>query len=741
MIGEQRRGPVRTRRLTRSLVTGSRPRGRAPHTTRPTTFERRSPATTTTTDAPVETHRPLGYLPSLDGIRALAVAAVFAFHAGFGWATGGFLGVSVFFTLSGFLITRLLLDESFATRSIDLLRFWARRLRRLLPAAIVAVVLVLVLAATVLRVSPESVRGDVLATLGYVANWRFLFSGQSYSALFTAPSPLLHFWSLAIEEQFYLFFPIIVAVIVRVRGRDRARTTLRWVVLGGIALSIGATVLAVSAGNGDFVYYSTITRAAELLAGALLACSLAGATLPGAAGRRWPLPVGLGAVVAIGFLCVTTSKTTGWVTHGGLTLFSLLSVALIAAALPRGPFSSVLSIAPLRGLGKISYGVYLFHWPVILWLDADRVGVSGWALAGVQAAVTLAVAITSYYLIERPIRRGGFVHGTAARVAGPIAIAAACIVALVATSAMTAPAGSNFEASAAKLDALTTANADSPVGDVAGVSASVGSFSTPTTDSPSKNEAFETLVPSTVPFAPAWDTAAPAPRVAIVGDSTAIAPGLAMFRWGNQTGALRLVGSDVGLSCSIARAGLVRYADRAPNDPKGTCGDWGADWVRVAELNRPDVAVIMAGPIDLADRQLPGEEEFRAIGDPVYNQYLESEMLAATDLWLSRGIQVVWVTTPRIESGHDLPPHAPFPESDPDRMRGYNRMLRDVARQRPGVHVVDFRTYLRQQPGGELDWSQRPDGVHFANGVVEPIVAGWLAPAILSAVRPLPAAG
>ena len=180
---------------------------------------------------------PLTHLPALDGIRGLAVLAVFAFHAGFGWAPGGFLGVSVFFTLSGYLITRLLLDDGWTHDHIDLLRFWARRVRRLLPAALVTIAFVMVLSATVLRVQPGVVRGDALAALAYVANWRFLFTGQSYTALFAAPSPLLHFWSLAIEEQFYLVYPLVCLGVIAIAGRDRFRSALRTALWIGLGLS------------------------------------------------------------------------------------------------------------------------------------------------------------------------------------------------------------------------------------------------------------------------------------------------------------------------------------------------------------------------------------------------------------------------------------------------------------------------------------------------------------------------
>jgi peptidoglycan/LPS O-acetylase OafA/YrhL len=176
----------------------------------------------------------------LDGIRGLAVVAVLAYHGGFGWARGGYIGVSVFFTLSGFLITTLLLAEHRRDGRVGLRAFWGRRFRRLLPAAVVALVGVCLFSLTV--ATPGQRRGihaDVLAALAYVANWRFVFKDVSYGDLFDEPSPVLHFWSLAIEEQFYVFFPLLVVAVLAV-GRGR-----RSVLAGGLALLAGSVPVVI----------------------------------------------------------------------------------------------------------------------------------------------------------------------------------------------------------------------------------------------------------------------------------------------------------------------------------------------------------------------------------------------------------------------------------------------------------------------------------------------------------------
>src|SRR5262245_51483447 len=248
-----------------------------------------------------------GRVPALDGLRALAVAAVLLFHSQFSWARGGFLGVSAFFTLSGFLITSLLLHDRLGSTRGHLRSFWARRARRLLPAAIVTLFGVTMFAATVATTDQLRVlRGDVFAALGYVANWRFYLSGQSYGELFRAPSPVLHFWSLAIEEQFYVVFPLVVAGtlwLVRRRSELRRRQVLGALLIVGIAASVIASRVLYAHDGSTRAYYGTDTRAAELLVGALLAVIVAGRITPGRAVSRRPrVAANVAGVAALGLM-------------------------------------------------------------------------------------------------------------------------------------------------------------------------------------------------------------------------------------------------------------------------------------------------------------------------------------------------------------------------------------------------------------------------------------------------------
>ena len=368
--------------------------------------------------------------PGLDGVRGAAVAGVLFFHGGFTWAKGGYLGVSTFFTLSGFLITGLLVHERAARGAIDLGRFWSRRFRRLMPALLVTL-LGIALYAALLSDSDQldRVRADMLATLAYVANWRFLLSGQRYEDLFAAPSPVLHAWSLGVEEQFYLFFPPVVAgVLTLTPGRRRALV----LVLGGLVA--GSLALSVHFHHDhNRVYYGTDTRIAEILLGALLALWAAGPGADLAVRRRSTLAVG-GLVAGVGTLWAWSAiaQTNSRLYVGGLTGYGLLSTLLVAAAVAPGPMRTVFRCAPLRWLGLISYGVYLYHWPIFLWLSPERTGLPLVPLFVVRLAVTIPVAVASYHLIEQPIRHGAL-PGWRALVAALVAVGLTALAVVAAT--------------------------------------------------------------------------------------------------------------------------------------------------------------------------------------------------------------------------------------------------------------------------------------------------------------------
>ncbi|MBU6328463.1 MAG: acyltransferase [Acidobacteria bacterium] len=376
------------------------------------------------------------HLPGLDGLRGLAVIGVLLFHSGFDWARGGYLGVSTFFTLSGFLITNLLVREWDSSGAIRLGGFWTRRFRRLLPAAVITIALTgLVFWRLGTPEQVQDLRLDMLGSLAYVANWRFMLAGTSYGALFTAPSPLQHFWSLAIEEQFYLFFPPIVILAMRAGGRRLLMT----IVLVATAASMVLTV-ALRA-DLDRIYYGTDTRVAELLLGVALALWWSDRRRGTDALRsdittRAPLLDIIGGAALVGMLLAwwRVGETSSLLARGGLPLYAVGTTVIILAATRRGVVTGLLSNPVLRGAGLISYGLYLYHWPVFLILSPARIGWSPWPLFTLRILVTTVIALLSYRLLEMPVRRGHMIRtGRAALSAAGAAMLATAVLSVAVT--------------------------------------------------------------------------------------------------------------------------------------------------------------------------------------------------------------------------------------------------------------------------------------------------------------------
>ncbi|HSP05435.1 MAG TPA: acyltransferase family protein [Acidimicrobiales bacterium] len=371
------------------------------------------------------------HVEALDGLRGVAVIGVLLFHADH--LAGGFLGVDLFFTLSGFLITSLLVVEHRERGRISLRAFWARRARRLLPAML-AVVAAATVVATLTLPSAEMERfgNQALLTLAYVANWGEIASSRDYWALFDAPTPLEHVWSLAIEEQFYVVWPLLVLGSVRLLGR---RVGIRALVGAGLVASLVVSwVVVEGAGGVTRAYYGTDTRAASILVGAALATITAGASRRPSGVERG---VAAAAVASLGALLaswVLVDGTELWLYRYGLLAHAVLTAVVIAAV--SGPFGGrlgqVLRVRPLVRIGILSYGLYLWHWPVYVVLDPDRTGLEGWSLTGLRLAVSIAIATASYHLLEAPIRSQRWRIPRPALVsAGAVAATAALVVVLV----------------------------------------------------------------------------------------------------------------------------------------------------------------------------------------------------------------------------------------------------------------------------------------------------------------------
>ena len=342
--------------------------------------------------------------PGLDGVRGLAVVAVLAYHMDLAWTGGGFLGVEVFFALSGFLITQLIVDELSRTGRVDAWAFAKARARRLLPALVTCVVATLALFAWLAPAA--GLRADGLASLLYVQNWHLVVAGLPYSEAFARPSPLLHLWSLSVEGQLYLLWPLL---LVGVLATARRSTALLVTVLLAFASAL-LMALRYDPDGGSLAYYATDARASGFLVGAALAWVWRppawSAPLPRVA--RWGIDVaGIAALVTlvVGFVAVTEFDA-GLYTQGGFLRVGLLAAVLILAATRGGGVvAALLSRPPVVAVGRRSYGLYLYHWPVFVL--GRELPLPLWKINLLGLLVTVAVAEASYRWIETPVRRGG----------------------------------------------------------------------------------------------------------------------------------------------------------------------------------------------------------------------------------------------------------------------------------------------------------------------------------------------
>jgi peptidoglycan/LPS O-acetylase OafA/YrhL len=596
------------------------------------------------------------HVRALDGLRGAAVAGVLLFHAGH--LTGGYLGVDLFFVLSGFLITTLLLVESGDSGTIRLGGFWARRARRLLPA-LAGMLVGVALYAFVFAAPSElaDIRDGALATIGYVANWHAVFAGTDYWALFRAPSPLEHTWSLAIEEQFYLVWPVVVLGLVAWWKR---RTPVA-VLVTSLVLAVVSTALALALydpADTARVYYGTDTRATAILLGAALAAAFVVFGQARTRGARIAVELlGAGGVIVLAFAWMNLDGTSERLYRGGLLACGIAAIAVIAAAMhpQRGPISYGLSWQPLCWLGLVSYGVYLWHWPVDVVMSADRVGLTGWPLFFAQLAVTLAIAFVSYTWLEMPIRRGA---GTARQWLVAIPAVAAGLVVLV---------------------VLSTAGAVSP---------------------PSASAASRRLAAG---VRTARSVAATTPRILVVGDSVA---------WHFGTALERRLRPPRAVVANIAKFGCVfpdgvksiDYHDgkhfAAPHRPP--CG---ALWPQALRRFRPTVVLFVAWAPGGASYVFDGGEE-RSCDDVYRARYRRGlEGLAA---------ETTAVGARLVVSSY---PYSTFDAGSADDRRQVdcvNDTRRAVARAHQATYL-DLQALLCQGPGicqvgGR---TLRPDGVHF----------------------------
>ncbi len=640
------------------------------------------------------------HVAALDGMRGIAVAAVVGYHLRPEWVPGGFLGVDLFFVLSGYLITSLLFDERTRSGSIDLLAFAGRRLRRLLPAVLLVVIAVVV---------HESIRGDfgqieqarrhAFGTLAYVANWVFISDGDSYFADFAGPSMFRHMWSLAIEEQFYLLWPVTVLAVIGIGGRR----AVGYAALGLGLLSIGWMAVQFDGGDPSRAYFGTDTRIFEPLIGAF------GAVLWPLRGEKPAWVARAGTLAGAGWLVALFVVDDQWggFYQGGAVLLGVMALIAVVGATASGPLARVAETTPLVWLGAISYGVYLWHWPILLMLRRG-----GWSGIGLDAAVivlTLLVSTASYRLVERPIRRAGGFGGSLIRRLRPIGLATAAVVAV------------------AVVVAVTTRN-------------------TVPADATTVNEVISSL-PSQSEGADGFPDAA---TVVLIGDSSAWTVGGGWVTPGADHGPYSSPFDPEKITLvNLGRKGyrlVLNDADELDDQP-----DWLSDnlehealWIETVADVQPDLIVAMFGLSDVQNSEI--DESGQGFISPEPDTLRASAGAVLLDT-LSDVAPVVVLSAPRLVTADMPDPDAAafFEAASHALTANFNMLLADVSAADPGLQFLDYGDWLcpadasdpllrdgcRATADGE---AVRYDGTHYSEAGAA-VAAEWLTSPILSAAE------
>jgi peptidoglycan/LPS O-acetylase OafA/YrhL len=667
----------------------------------------------------------LSYLPSLDGIRGVAMLGILGVHAGVYLTAGGFFLLDSFFALSGFLITSLLIVEWHKRDTIKLGAFWARRARRLLPALFVMLIGVAILYGIFVPAGTyPTLRGDALSALFYFANWHYIVSGSNYFHMTGLTSPLIHTWSLAVEEQFYLVWPLVFLGVMKLWGSLRALLVVA--VVGALASALEMALLYNPA-EINRLYFGTDTHAQSVLVGATLAIGLRlwaerhrkGDEQDWQARTPWARHV-LTAIGAVGlgvsaFLCATVSSNDAFAYRGGF-LFAALAASAVLLSVSCAQFSPVarlLSFPPFTFVGRISYGMYLWHFPLFIFINEQRTGLSPWPLFVVRVIPTFGVALLSFFFVERPIRQGTFLTRFRAQVLTLPALGVVVLAIVLATM----PAADTIAAGAGATGALAA-----------------------------------TPITSAVPAAYATTPT----RVLLVGDSQALTLGIglqtALSAHPQKYDGLRLLNEGI-LGCGVADGTTGEQSGgtfivgapctpdpQSANCPPGgvfgpkqnvACQAWSAAWADWVRQFKPNVVVLLAGGGEVLDRLYHGQ--MTNILNPTFAAYVESQLQKAVRIATAGGAVVDFMTKPCQSTG-EQPDGAPWPQDSTARQDAYNALLRKVAAQHPDqVYVQDLNAYVC--PGGRYTQDlggipvRESDGSHFD---MQPGGGGdYLAPAIL----------
>jgi peptidoglycan/LPS O-acetylase OafA/YrhL len=645
--------------------------------------------------------RGLPYSPGLDGLRAVAVGVVLLFHAGTPWAPGGFLGVDLFFVISGFLITSLLISGSERHGRVRLGDFYLRRARRLLPALYLLLVAVTLVCALFVRDELAGLGGQVLSALAYVTNWYFIVEQQSYFTALGRPPLLLHLWSLAVEEQFYIVWALVMAVALPRVGRRRKGLAVG-LVIGIVASTALMAALYDPFGDPSRVYYGTFTHGAPLLVGALLALGWTPSRLradlaPGAKA----LLDGVGAAALVGFIWLVAHATESstWMYRGGFLVAAVLGALVVAVTVhPGARLGRLLGVAPLLWLGVRSYSVYLWHWPVFMLSRPDLdVPLHGLPLMVARLSVTLLLADLTYRYVETPVRHGALGRW-AARLRsseGPdrVRLVASTGVAAVSTVAVVALAGAQLLHPPATLSVAVDRSAS---------------------ESDKQAKVDDTLAEASsgerVPGA-AFGPSHPLPdplRVTVVGDSQGMTLLLNV-----SDGVTDQFGFTDGTveGCGVLE-GRIESSQGMRRDLGAECRGWSDQWRRSVADSQAQIALVMIGAWDVFDVEVGGRR--MAFGTPAWDAYFTRQLEKGIASVERAGAVVVLAHSPcyRPISAGGLPA---LPERGDDaRVQHLNELMSAAADADPAhVTTVEPPRQFCTRPGIASNVSYRWDGVHY----------------------------
>ena len=629
----------------------------------------------------------MGYQPALDGLRALSVIAVILYHADVAWLPGGFLGVEVFFVVSGFLITSLMIEERVASGRVDLRTFWIRRARRLLPALFVMLVATAITVAFFATDSAPDFRRDVVPSVLYVSNWwQIYFVETPYFAASDLPV-LRHLWSLAVEEQWYLLWPLLFVVLARM---PRRIATVLIVVLALVSM-VGTALawLPDSESRTNLLYLSTPTRASGLLLGAALAFWWLRAQRPSRVLTVLLDGASLVAFVVLGVAVANVGVSDETLYRGWLAATSVASVVLIVVAVrpSRSVVRRLLALQPIAAIGRRSYGLYLWHWPIFVVLDARE---NGQQLA-IAMVITVVVNEMCFRLVEQPARRGVIGRWwderqdwSTVRRTGQVFIGAA----LVTGVALLGVRVTEIEARDLSVDTSSE--------DV------VFELASPSTTKPPTNQTTIAPTRTTLPKLPR--------RVVIVGDSQAHS--LYVNRPSGIEKTFQLANGALD-GCGVFERGVGVGGSRGGfRRDFGNCVGFDKKWAASAKKAKAEVALVVIGAWEVLDLRMGtvvynlGSEST----DALFKRQLGKGVKALRDAGVSVALLEVACMRPSAPSG----PVPPLPQRGEDkRTQHLNTLLREFAEpDNDGVHFVQGPREWCNNKMISTSTSYRWDGVH-----------------------------